>query len=241
MRIFLTFFVLLITGFSAVAIHNPIIYGPSNILGFSTDIFYRLRSFYPNEQYRIVQNPDQQTRVEDIINYIHLFSGHKFYNDFHDVYILNETSGEPNAWSTGRSVFITNSLLKILSDRELTAVLAHELAHEERAHLLRRLAVPIGSIVIAAYNAIKGSGKTAPSVIIEEFRTGTEIEADCIAAKWLLHMRDLGLKNDPEDLLAATEKILVKDYFMYLDANDAPVLRYYAIKNKVYMHDACGL
>ncbi|MBU0504687.1 MAG: M48 family metalloprotease [bacterium] len=58
---------------------------------------------------------------------------HSYYNvRALDSYVMN-------AFSTGATVFITSELANLLTDEELQAVMAHELAHNDKAHSLNNV------------------------------------------------------------------------------------------------------
>lgn len=216
---------------------------PSYALGFAADLVIKNISPSITQKYILIHDEDNKLRVERLVKNIYQFSGHKFNTSNYTAVIIQGEQGEPNAFTSGSKIYITASLCKLLNDRELTAVIAHELAHAERSHLLRRIVFAVGAPVLALYNYAMANGEThSPQEIFANANLGTEIEADCIAAKWLMHMRSEGQWHHAEDLNRATAKIFDgTEYLNYLDVNDPPVVRYWAIKNKLYESDSCGL
>lgn len=91
------------------------------------------------------------------------------------IYIIHSTS--PNAFATGRnpknsSVAFTDGLLRILTDEELTGVIAHEIAHiRNRDILIATVASTIAAIIsyiaiLARWSAIFGSNNRDNLLVI---------------------------------------------------------------------------
>ncbi len=230
----------------AAAKDRKMVSGPSYALGFAADLFIENAAGRFSQKYRIVEDEKNKMRIQRLLQNIFRYSGQQFIHARYNVIIVQGAQGEPNAFTTGKNIYVTQSLCNLMDDRELTAVLAHEMAHAERAHLLRRIVFSVGAPVLALYNYFAKNftenGSHNPREILAEAHLGTEIEADCIAAKWLMQMRHEGQEHHAEDLNRATAKLFGGVGFLeFLDPSDPPVVRFFAIQNKFYDNDQCGL
>lgn len=233
---------LLLSTSLAFAKDRALVSGSGYALGFAADLFFRGAVSKFSEQYQIINDEKNKTRIDQLLQSIFRYSGHNFNQAHYNVVIIRGESNTPNAYTSGKNLYATQSLCDLLDDRELTAVLAHEMAHAEMSHLLKRIIFIVGSPGFAVYNYFSKGGSNNPQEILAEAQLGTEIEADCIAAKWLMHMRAQGQMHHADDLNLATFKLFVgSDFLKYLDPSDPPVIRYQALKNKLYENDQCGL
>lgn len=212
-------------------------------LGYAADLVFKNVGSIVSDKFEIIKDKNMYERTKRLLAALMQNGGsYKFNYLQYKISIIKGSLGEPNAFTSGKTIYVTESLLLLLDDRELTAVMAHELAHTEKSHLLRRIVFTVGSPFLATYRYLTKSGNPRSSEIMAEAMLGTEIEADCIAAKWLMNMNRKGLANHPEDLNLASAKIFGgTGYLNYLDPSDPPVIRYHAIKNKMYEHYCCGL
>lgn len=141
------------------------------------------------------------------------------------VYIINES--QPNAFATGRNpenaaVAATVGIMKILSERELRGVMAHELAHvKNRDTLISTISATVAGAIssIAQFGMMFGGGRDqngernmspiigilmmflaplAASLIQMAISRAREFEADRIGAE---------ICQDPKALASALEKI----------------------------------
>lgn len=103
---------------------------------------------------------------------------------------------EPNAWSTANGCIRVNSgLIKLLSDNELQAVLAHEQAHIALKHT-------VSSFQQAPYIEITNKANETVIIMKEEVAQQYEIEADNYA---LALLKEAGI--DPTGLINMLVKI----------------------------------
>lgn len=120
---------------------------------------------------------------------------------------------EPNAYAIGTHIVVTKQMLNLLNDRELTAVVAHEMAHRERYHLFSRMGMTVGGMLAALLDwnnpddLLDRFGKFS-----EHFQLDQELEADCYAYHWLNDLKRKGIAVEPLDLNKATEKIFGIDF-----------------------------
>lgn len=141
------------------------------------------------------------------------------------VYIINES--QPNAFATGRNpenaaVAATMGIMKILNERELRGVMAHELAHvKNRDTLISTISATVAGAIssIAQFGMMFGGGRNedgernvnpvigilmmflaplAASLIQMAISRAREFEADRIGAE---------ICQDPKALASALEKI----------------------------------
>src|SRR5690606_9121702 len=172
----------------------------------------------------------QEFRVKSKIDLIKTNANYQF-RRFYGVKVVDRD--EPNAYAIGTHIVVTKQMLNLLNDRELTAVIAHEMAHRERYHMFSRMGMSVGGMVAALFDwnnpddLLDRFGKFS-----EHYQLTQELEADCYAYHWLLDLKRKGFKVDPLDLNKATEKIHGIDftnadpeYFSEL----APYIRVHAI------------
>jgi heat shock protein HtpX len=137
------------------------------------------------------------------------------------VYVINES--QPNAFATGRNpenaaVAATVGIMKILNERELRGVMAHELAHvKNRDTLISTISATVAGAIasIAQFGMMFGGGRErngnpllgllmmflaplAASLIQMAISRAREFEADRMGAE---------ISRDPKALASALEKI----------------------------------
>ncbi|MFA6235934.1 MAG: M48 family metalloprotease [Bacteriovorax sp.] len=213
------------------------------------------------KQYRAVNDPKGVARVKRIIKNIETFSGKSLRYQNPTIRIIEGVKNEPNAYSLGPAIYISEETLSILDNGELTAVLAHEIAHSEYGHLLARLVYIVGSPTIHLRDLafsdifylttgqadeymeriIKDGHLTLVSEIIENSSVRQELQADCLAANWLEKARKKGWKLSPLDLNRATNKIMGIDLGNIDDDTLPPVIRYRAIVSGKHIGSNCSL
>lgn len=129
------------------------------------------------------------------------------YGDLQNLILIQGVDFEPNAFATGLNIYISRGMLNILTDTELTAVIAHEMSHSERGHLVERLGNAYAAVLVHLASTFSAdwtyltTGR-ADSMMEELIRsghwatltsalqmaeTGQEMQADCIAWKWLAY------------------------------------------------------
>lgn len=105
-------------------------------------------------------------------------------------------NSEPNAWSTANGCIRVNSgLIKLLTDNELQAVLAHEQAHIALKHT-------INSFKQAPYILITNKANETVVMVKEEIAQQYEIDADNYALNLLIKEN-----IDPQGLISMLQKI----------------------------------
>jgi len=136
----------------------------------------------------------------------------------------------PNAFATGVKIYISRALLAAVNDAELTAVVAHEMAHSERGHLVERMGNTLAGAVLHLAGTVAAdwryittgraddmmqelirSGHWATlSSSLQLAETGQEMQADCIAWQWLRRL-SAGAKHpvsSPDAILSAVEQLV---------------------------------
>ncbi len=222
--------------------------GLDRLFGHAADAVMQLAALKVAEL-KPVHDSSSEHRVARAIGYVRAHNHEKLKYARYQYFLEAGNPNEPNAFSTGPSIWVTQSLVQTLNDNELVAVLAHEMAHSERAHFFQRVPFPIGAILLEIFSAITDQHTDSKSSLAERAasfwqstqntlfnaRLGQELEADCIAARWLAQMHASGLSNEPEDLNRATVAILGINP-ANLDSDDPAAIRYWALKNKFYLY-----
>lgn len=165
--------------------------------------------------------------------------------------IIRGIAHEPNAYSVGPAIYISEDIFDLLDDRQLLAVMAHEIGHSERAHFLKRMSFPLASTFLTLGQALMRPAELAELLrknglwkeiqnTLESASGGQEMEADCMAFRWLRRMQRAGYNVEPQDLNSATEKILGLDP-LTLYPEDSPYTRAFAIQQNLYDNETCNL
>lgn len=195
-------------------------------------------------QYQVIQDAEAQRKAQAALNRIYAHPATSYTYNKINIVLIRGMDNEPNGFSFGNNIFITKSMVNTLSDRQLTAVVAHELAHSEKAHNLQKTVMPLGAVTYQLkniYESVKSGqwprGKDLVQSIQELMETGglaLELQADCVAARQLEHMKSLGLPHSAEDLNDATSTILGFDITKDAISDDPSAIRAQALKNKTY-------
>ena len=154
-------------------------------------------------------DPDK-ARVHKSINLIKENVDFPF-RKFYQVQIKKDQ--DPNAWSAGSVIIATTGLLEKLDDRQLLAVIAHEMAHREKYHLFSRISMFVGGAIAALLDreTKKPYGQRFNG-FNEYYRLKQELQADCFAYNWLMELKHKGFEVDPLDLNSATNAIFEMDF-----------------------------
>jgi Zn-dependent protease with chaperone function len=214
-------------------------------------------------QYKRINDPKGVARVQRILQNIYSFSGHKFRYNNPTIRVITGIPSEANAYSLGPSIYITESMLSLLDDGELTAVIAHEISHSEYGHYLARMVYGIGSPILYLRNLVfsdiysltigqsdaymRKIMKEGQLKMVQEILDGAslqqEMQADCLAANWLARAHRLGWKLSPLDLNRATNSVMGMDMGTVgkIDGTLPPVIRYKAILTGQYIGSGCPL
>lgn len=116
---------------------------------------------------------------------------------------------EPNAYALGTHIVVTTALLDKLNDRELLAVIAHEMGHRERHHIFSRAGMYVGSAIVALFDWRNDRSYVERLTgFNESYGLAQEIQADCHAYNWLQELKHKGHNVDPLDLNSATNAIV---------------------------------
>ena len=151
------------------------------------------------------------------------------YGDLQRLVLVQGIDYEPNAFATGLNIYISRGMLKSLTDTELTAVIAHEMGHAERGHLVERMGNAFAAVLVHLASTIASdwtylttgrademmaelirSGHWATlSAALLMAETGQEMQADCIAWKWLAQAEGSSflLGASRSDILGALEHL----------------------------------
>lgn len=179
-----------ITQLSEKVFSSSVLNIPDQVVGYSADFFMEGLRRWPGSEYKTEYAQKMKQRVEKAFHKIIKYSGHSFKNRNPKIVIISDKNNSPNAWSLGPTIYVSVDLMSMMNDRELTAVLAHELAHTENSHFLRRIPTPLGSFVLSWFRQLTGLLDSDPQQLMEDVYLAQEMQADCWASKWLMQMRN---------------------------------------------------
>lgn len=183
----------------------------------------------PLKAWRPIQDPRLTARVEHAVSQIRFYGQNEWrWSEPPKVVVTEGNSDEPNAMCTGSSIYVSRPMLELLDDRQLRAVLAHEMAHAERGHLTERMshapsavAIQLWRVLKSDWNAMTGGEADAfmhelwknghwkmIQEMLESATLGQEMQADCLAAQWLDSLHSRGLEQSPDDILSAMARLL---------------------------------
>jgi len=94
------------------------------------------------DMFKVSHDAEIQYRIEVALNRVAPYSIDQNMSDCYRPILL--LGSEENAFNTGCTIFVTEGLVKKLNDDQLAAVLAHEVAHGDRGHLVKNFALATG-------------------------------------------------------------------------------------------------
>lgn len=251
--LFFFLYVAVICASGAKAVAAPTDYlNPDYYLGKSVAGAFLLAGTMGYSNYAVVRDPQLSQRIESARKLIMQVPAYNYrFKDIQFV-VIQGVDGEPNAFSLGPTIFVTQSLGKALNDRQLTAVLAHEISHSHKGHFAQRLPMPLGSIVYEATQFLltgKDSSKQSLKEFVELVRgnietvnLATEIQADCLAANQLNYLHQHGYANNAYDLVDATNALYGEDVTeLKDDYGDPGIIRAKIIKSRQYEVFGCNI
>lgn len=202
------------------------------------------------QQYDVLKAPEAQAKAQRALQQIYLHPAFNYTYDNINIVVIRGLAEEPNGFAFGANIFITQSMIELLTQEELTAVIAHELAHSEKAHNLQKTPLPLGATVYQLKNIAQSvkarqwpKGKDLLASIRDLINTGglaMELQADCVAAQQLDYMQSQGLRNKASDLISATNRLM--GYDVTTDNSDDPsAVRTRALVNKTYQNGPCDI
>ncbi|WP_415061643.1 M48 family metalloprotease [Bdellovibrio sp.] len=223
---------------------------PDYYLGQLVRGILKVASKTSHPEYQVLNAPEAQKKAQAALQKIYQYPAFDYTYNKVSIVIIKGIEGEPNGFAFGNNIFITQSMTEVLSSEQLTAVIAHELAHSEKAHHMQKTPLPLGAIVYQLkniYESVKAGkwpkGRDLVASIQELIYTGglaMELQADCIAAQQLEHMKSKGLTNRATDLNSATSALMGFD--VTTDNSDDPsAIRARALVNKVYEQGSCDI
>ncbi|UXR65122.1 M48 family metalloprotease [Bdellovibrio bacteriovorus] len=201
-------------------------------------------------QFKEIEAPEIKQKAEQALHKIYQYPAFKYRYDKLSIIIIQGLPGEPNGFSFGNNMFLTKSIVEALSSAQLTAVIAHELAHSEKAHNMQKTPLPLGAAAYqlkTIYDAVKAGQWPAGRDLVASMQDllatsglAMELQADCVAAQQLEHMNRQGLPNSAADLNSATSVLMGFD--ITTDTSDDPsAVRAQALVNKVYEQGSCDI
>ncbi len=222
---------------------------PDYSLGKSYAHALLLSGHFGYSQYKKISDPLLEKRIQKIQKLLLENQADPYRYSSIKVIIIQGTENEPNAFSLGPVVLVTKSLGDLLNDLELTAVIAHEFAHSNKAHFLARIPMPLGSLALEIGKFLLSPSKEkAKSFIsrvqanLEDVRLATEMQADCLAVNQLKSLSAKGYPNSPEDLISATNTMYGMDVTTIEDDyGDPGIIRAKLIRKGIYDHIGCQI
>lgn len=201
-------------------------------------------------EYEVLYAPAEAAKAQVSVQRIYQYPAHEYTYDDVSIVIIRGLDEEPNGFSFGNNIFLTKSMIDLLPQNQLTAVIAHELSHSEKAHNLQKTPLPLEAAIyqlktisdslIAGRWPQKKDLVESLHAIIDGGGLAMELQADCLAAQQLEYMRRRGLSNKPEDLIGATSTMLGFD--ATTDKSDDPsAVRTQALLTKSYLHESCDI
>lgn len=185
-----------------------------------------------------IKDPILFARVQRLLDLLKTTSPNPLVYKTTRLALIEGTSGEPNAFSTGRTLYVTRELAQKLNDNELIATLAHELAHGELGHLAEKTGFRYAALWVHIWQVIKSDFYSLthggnPDLLMEELwekgqwkrilelvdhaSLGQELEADCVAWRWLAYMNQEGVDVFPNDIANAILKLIGAPHLESLD------------------------
>ena len=258
----LTMFGFTVTSFAKVPIADDIIGNGYDVIG---QVLGNL-PFSVSNTYRRIDAPFKADRVKRIVKFIQSQTTHNWRYRNQKIAILKQNPERgPNAYSSGSTLYVSEDMLSLLNDGELTAVIAHELAHAEMGHQLQRMVFVLGVPGKHLYNLVAQginsyfsnrhgersnplksglSTENMATILMHSF-TKTEMQADCFAYRWLLELQSKNPSISPELLNSATFKVLdisTASINILKEFPDDPVyLRFINIQSGLYLNHSCDL
>ncbi|MDG0815475.1 M48 family metalloprotease [Bdellovibrio svalbardensis] len=223
---------------------------PDFYLGKAVRGILKVASEVGYHQYDVLDAPTQYAKAQSALDNIYRYPAFKYTYNKATILIIRGVEGEPNGFSFGSYMFLTKSIVDLLTTEQLTAVIAHELAHSEKAHNLQKTPLPLEATAYqmkTIYDAVKEGrwpkGKelvTSIQEIIQTSGLALEIQADCIAAQQLEHMKSQGLSNRATDLISASNAVagvdLTKD-----NSEDPAAVRVRILMSQGYLQGSCDI
>nr|BFD58836.1 hypothetical protein CKG001_09430 [Bdellovibrio sp. CKG001] len=201
-------------------------------------------------QFKEIEAPEIKRRADQALQKIYQYPAFKYRYDKLSIVIIQGLPGEPNGFSFGNNMFLTKSIVEMLTPAQLTAVIAHELAHSEKAHNMQKTPLPLGAVAYqlkTIYESV-GAGKwpagrdllASIQELLATSGLAMELQADCVAAQQLEHMKRQGLPHSAADLNSATSVLMGFD--ITTDTSEDPAaVRAQALVNKVYEQGSCDI
>ncbi len=222
---------------------------PDYSLGKSYAHALLLSGHFGYSQYKKISDPILEKRIQKIQKLLLKNQNERYRYSNIKIILIQGVENEPNAFSLGPVVLVTKSLGDLLNDLELTAVIAHEFAHSNKAHFLARIPMPLGSLALEIGKFLMAPSKEkAKSFIsrvqanLEDVHLATEMQADCLAANQLKALSARGYPNSPEDLISATNTMYGMDVTTIEDDyGDPGIIRAKHIRNGIYDHIGCHI
>jgi predicted Zn-dependent protease len=178
---------------------------------------------------RVQATPQERARLDRAMARVKWAARNRLrYQESQHWVLIQGLPSEPNAFAVGEALYFSRSLLDKLNDSQLVAVMAHEVAHAERGHLLERMGNGYAGVLVHLWQTFEAdwaylsrgeinqrmrelmdSGHwTLLTHSLQEAEMGQEIQADCIAWQWLQRMKDAGWATGPDEILSSIETLI---------------------------------
>ncbi|MCO4753426.1 MAG: M48 family metalloprotease [Bacteriovoracaceae bacterium] len=158
-----------------------------------------LTLLFLNASFSSVLNHDLKTRVDRQLKLLQQNLNYDFKMNYKLVMVKNDIVS--NAAASFPFILVNENWIEGFSDKEVLAVITHEVAHLEHAHLSKGLALLTGGFVNAVFDINNPESlRERYSGFVRYYKLKQELYADCVAYNWLRELKDLGVDADPKSL-----------------------------------------
>ena len=171
-------------------------------------------------------------RIKEQLNILQDNLNYDFKANYQVILISKDTVA--NAAASFPFIIVNENWMKDFSDMEILAVLAHEVAHLEHAHLAKGLTLIAGGFINAVFDYNNSNSlRERFSGFVQYYKLKQELFADCIAYNWLDELNRIGIEADPDSLNSVVRRDLpgIDDFDEEYMADDFVYTRYARVRD----------